>query len=64
VIEHGSESVAIIHPAAPVRRTISECIGFDVIGKVCVNGGLESLLQEGVLTQPDASLLLSGAGLH
>jgi len=26
VIEHNSQPVAIVHPAEPVRRTISECI--------------------------------------
>ncbi|MHB8735149.1 MAG: hypothetical protein ACYC6M_07605 [Terriglobales bacterium] len=26
VIEHGAEPVAVVHSAAPVRRTISECI--------------------------------------
>ncbi len=26
VIEHDSQPVAVIHPAPPVRRTISECI--------------------------------------
>jgi antitoxin (DNA-binding transcriptional repressor) of toxin-antitoxin stability system len=26
VIEHDSQPVAVVHPAEPVRRTISECI--------------------------------------
>ncbi len=26
IIEHDAEPVAVVHPAQPVRRTISECI--------------------------------------
>ena len=26
VIEHGTQPVAVLHAAAPVRRTVSECI--------------------------------------
>jgi antitoxin (DNA-binding transcriptional repressor) of toxin-antitoxin stability system len=26
VIEHDSQPVAVVHPAEPIRRTISECI--------------------------------------
>ncbi|PYP93595.1 MAG: hypothetical protein DMG65_00475 [Candidatus Angelobacter sp. Gp1-AA117] len=26
IIEHNSQPVAVVHPAEPVRRTISECI--------------------------------------